>query len=878
MGVRPVMYRGHSSRHAAPMIGSSIVLRPRLLDRLDRHPTTVVVGSAGYGKTSAVSSWLAVRPPEGAVCWLTVTERDADAARLCEDLLHSLRSATGDPLPGLSSLESPPLLADPMQFVDAVVEALHDSDVPVTLVLDDVQNLGGAARSLAVLDHLVQWAPPSTRLTIVGRTVPRLRLQRLRLEDRLELIGPGDLAFTPDETSSALAALGLELSASESDALHAAAQGWPAAVRMAALAVRAGGTDRVLGGISRDDALAHYLAAEVLAAIDADLRHFLLVATIDELVCPSLLDAVRDATDSAALLERCVEEGLFLSRADRTGSDRWYRWHALFAAQMQDYLHAEDRSLVREGERRAACWWTNVDAAVAVRHALAAEEAGLAGDIIDSVWLRLALDGNADTVVRLIEALPASDQRSADQHLALAFVSAQEGAIEVARVELAAARRRRDGLDDVARARFDIRATVIDLFLVDDRSALVDAVAMADRLLRHIGDGPWTPDLATLALVQLYAGMGHARLQDDLAEALRLLRSAARAAREAALPALELAALAETLVPSIAEGDLESTRALAESVLADAGSRGWADLPSIAPAHGYLGWLALWQGDAPRARLLLQRSLRLLLPTDWGMRGLVLTTLTLACRLDGDLVCAEQAVRQAHELGELDRMPPWWPALLEGLDAHLSFSDGHLDEAAWLAENPRHVPGYNLADCLRAAVLLRSGSPARCLQFLESIPPARRFAHVGVIAEALGAQAQAALGRHTEAHAMLERALAGAARYSLVAPFLLGGPDLAPLLQAHLRLGTAYPEFIPPLLHRLHGSRPSVVNDFGDSLTERELAILRYLATNLSNAEIAEAEFISVNTAKTHIAHVYRKLGVSSRRAAVGRAAELGLV
>lgn len=69
-----------------------------------------------------------------------------------------------------------------------------------------------------------------------------------------------------------------------------------------------------------------------------------------------------------------------------------------------------------------------------------------------------------------------------------------------------------------------------------------------------------------------------------------------------------------------------------------------------------------------------------------------------------------------------------------------------------------------------------------------------------------------------------------------------------------------------------------MVNDFGDSLTERELAILRYLATNLSNAEIAEAEFISVNTAKTHIAHVYRKLGVSSRRAAVGRAAELGLV
>ena len=50
--------------------------------------------------------------------------------------------------------------------------------------------------------------------------------------------------------------------------------------------------------------------------------------------------------------------------------------------------------------------------------------------------------------------------------------------------------------------------------------------------------------------------------------------------------------------------------------------------------------------------------------------------------------------------------------------------------------------------------------------------------------------------------------------------------------------------------------------------------ILQYLTTNLTNAEIAEAEYISLHTAKTHIAHIYQKLGVSSRRAAIRRAAE----
>lgn len=63
-----------------------------------------------------------------------------------------------------------------------------------------------------------------------------------------------------------------------------------------------------------------------------------------------------------------------------------------------------------------------------------------------------------------------------------------------------------------------------------------------------------------------------------------------------------------------------------------------------------------------------------------------------------------------------------------------------------------------------------------------------------------------------------------------------------------------------------------------ETLTEREQAILRYLATSLSIAEIADAEFVSVNTAKTHMAHIYRKLGVSGRRAAVRRAGELGLI
>ena len=68
------------------------------------------------------------------------------------------------------------------------------------------------------------------------------------------------------------------------------------------------------------------------------------------------------------------------------------------------------------------------------------------------------------------------------------------------------------------------------------------------------------------------------------------------------------------------------------------------------------------------------------------------------------------------------------------------------------------------------------------------------------------------------------------------------------------------------------------INEWGETLTQREQDVPRYLATDLSLSEVAEAEFISTNAVKTHVAHLYRDLEVASRRAAVRRLADLGLL
>ena len=86
--------------------------------------------------------------------------------------------------------------------------------------------------------------------------------------------------------------------------------------------------------------------------------------------------------------------------------------------------------------------------------------------------------------------------------------------------------------------------------------------------------------------------------------------------------------------------------------------------------------------------------------------------------------------------------------------------------------------------------------------------------------------------------------------------------------------------WVRDLLAALKLARPSMPepSPLGEALTDRELAVLALLPTMLSNPQIAERLYVSVNTTKAHLKNLYRKLGVNGRREAVTRARELGLL
>jgi LuxR family transcriptional regulator, maltose regulon positive regulatory protein len=136
---------------------------------------------------------------------------------------------------------------------------------------------------------------------------------------------------------------------------------------------------------------------------------------------------------------------------------------------------------------------------------------------------------------------------------------------------------------------------------------------------------------------------------------------------------------------------------------------------------------------------------------------------------------------------------------------------------------------------------------------------------------------------HDEPSALraIERALDLAEPRGYKNAILRHGAPVRSLLRRRIASGTAHRAFAGDLLSALErepAARRSIGDPLLDPLSERELTVLRFLPTMMSNAEIAGEMFVSVNTVKTHLKHIYRKLDVSERRDAVRRGRELRLL
>ncbi|MFC8294120.1 LuxR C-terminal-related transcriptional regulator [Streptomyces sp. NPDC057250] len=872
-----------AARFAVPRLPETFLRRPRLAESLTRaltgpEPLVLVNGPAGAGKTLLAADWFGTRPLPGPAAWLTVEAGDNAPGVFWSYVLGAL-CHHGFALPGAVGRPARPGEVD-LSLLSRLAAHLNDLTEPVILVLDEFERVSSpdvAEELRFVLHH----AGAGLRLVLVGRTDPLLPLHRYRAAGQVAEIRDADLAFRPRETADLVRRHGLSLSDEGARTLTERTGGWAAGLRLCVLAAqRAEDPESFLKEFETGrSAIADFLLSEVLDAQSAGNQDLLLRASVCERIHPGLANALTGRDDAAPMLAELWRANAFVEPVGHA----WYRLHPLFAEILRAHLNTRHPGLEGELHGSAARWLSDAGLLMeALPHAARAGDWEFAADrLVDDLAIgRLVTGLDADRLGELFAGMPPDTPGPA--------------------ADLVRAAR--------ALARYDVDRCLAHLDRAEAHPAPVgeespSAARLSGALLRVLAGrmlgSPETAEAAARSVERLEE-------REVLTERLRA-RPEVRALSSAALGATRLWA-----------GDLDAARA-GLTAAAEA-----PDTPSTAlPRHDALGGLALidflngWPGRAEaRARQTIAEAER------FGLQPSARSPLGQLVRAAVDVERDDLASARAH----LDRTTPGPPRPHDPLVAswsavtrsRLLSAAGRAAEALRVLDDLREAPAAATPSpwmdaqvaLAAAAAHMARGRPGAAVEALagargagpeHAIATARALLAAGddEAARALAA-ALPALDGHGPAltvRALLVRAGTartlgdGAAARRLVARALaVARPERLrrPFLEAGIRI----PDLLgrPPVPGRGHdrlpaGPVPGAQTPGGggsgpapEPLSAREHEVLVRLAQMMSTEEIAATLFLSVNTVKTHLRHIYRKLAVTRRGEAVRRARELGLL
>jgi LuxR family transcriptional regulator, maltose regulon positive regulatory protein len=846
-----------------------------LLSRSALRPLTLVSAPAGWGKTSLLSEWIDSGKSPGRFVWLGLEEADGDRQRFWGAVTAALRVAR----PDLAALPRPPR-ARLDAYITSLMNALDAGPDPVVLVLDDLQD-AASPELVADLDRLAEHTPPSLRLVLSTRVDPPLRLERLRLAGRLAEVRAADLVLTTDEARSLCEGAGVELSDRELDLLLERTGGWPTGVRLALLSLE-GRPDpgAFVASFAGDDrGVSDYLVSEVLSRQPRETLDFLLRTCQVDRISGGLADELTGGSAGRATLAELAAHHGLVTALDTRGE--WYCYPRLLREVLRLESSRRVPDVLPQLHRRAARWFADrTEALEAIRHAVAGEAWDLVADMIGEHWLPLVARGKASSLRDYVERIP-RHVVGADAELALAaaglfFEAGDEGAADDL---MASAYELASSLPHARRLRFGATATATSLY----RARLRGDVEAALKAARVTLAAPWGavvgPELRSLTLTSL--GMAEF-VADDVESAGEHLRQAAGLAAESGNEYVLLLAEACGAAVELREGRLESAEARATVAVELAEGRGWTTTAAAAQAYLSLAAIRVWVGELAHAEALVDRA-----STAAAGSSDRLLQAWVALMRARVMLLASRPLEALDALGSIRSLldsPPHHvavPAILWEADAWLALGEPERSRAALDGPDADGVPDASLA---RARLELAEGEPEAALRELDAFRLAERAPFMPFAlcqAFAIEALARDALRDEPAALVALERCLDVAEPRGQGGVLLSFGASLRSLLRRAIARGTSHRSLADELLATLEGesvSEDGPIQPLLEPLSERELAVLRFLPTMLSNAEIASEMFVSANTVKTHLKHVYRKLDVADRRQAVRRGRELRLL
>lgn len=870
-----------------PTLPPTLVTRPRLTSKIST-PVTIISAPGGFGKSTMLNDWRQERD-DIPVAWAALDVDDDQLLRFWMTVIMALQTVR----PGLGQTLMPFLQRassiSPAEIVTRLIDEMNCGDADgfcMGLVLDDFHHIKQSGVNDSVQIFLEN-IPPNLQLVIAGRARPPLALGRLRAMGLVTELELEDLRFTLPEGIAFLQRhiTGEPLGYGDMEALVKRTGGWVVGLKLAVLALNKQDDRRhVLDHFSGAHIfLREYFMETALRQRSEAVQSFLLKTSILKQLAGGLCDAVTGQSDGTAMLNRLWQENLFISRAE---DQTWYRYHDLFGEMLRNQLQREYPDLIADLHRRAAAWYVEHHMlADAVHHLLYIKDWETAAEVIEDVGLReLAESGEDSRLLRWVQRLP---ETVVQRHKTLLFVYLRLAKLALPKEEVTRFLQKIEEnlsskpLAELTRNERDVLDEVREI-----RRRLVTDGPISHLPAGHIPDPRWQL-LDELLITETF----NQPKTDEVGARVREIYDRARA--EGNLFAMIFAGT-DLSNRALVRGQLRQSEKFAYQVLQQAlTQRGRLPETGSIPLS-LLAQVCLERNETAQAHRLLDRAL--VVDPNPTSSNMPLTIAIIRARLqsaEGHHDEAQSTIRAARNLQALRPSGSWSDRDLAAYEARFFARQGDWVAAVRLLTESETDEPHALSELVQAEIWLERDLPEIAepllVRFVAEYPTG--FPNESSLdARLMLARALFAQNKVNHARRVLAEAVQLAVPEGFSRPFYDHGRDLAPLLALMLQSQTLTAEaerFIGDILlhlgHHQHASYLLPEDNFkalstAASITGREQDVLRLLCAGLSNREIANELCVSTGTVKTHLTHIYEKLGATSRVQAVAEAQALKLI
>ena len=873
-----------------PEAAPDAMIRNHLLSRLEegrQHRLTLIAAPAGYGKSTLASQWLEASSMPSA--WVSLEASDNDLRIFLNYFLAAIQTVVSNVGSETWALLNAPTLPSPSILAGYLSNELDDIDDPFMIALDDYH----------LIDHpgvhelvglLLKNPPHSLHLLIITRHDPPLPLSAMRAHGDVTDIRLRDLQFNDVETAELVEqATGLAVSEPALQNLHKQLEGWIVGLQLVMQSLKHQSDPETflleLRGSIRE--VQDYLLDQVVSQQPPEFQQCLLRLSVVDRFSAGFCQGVCPLHDQCSragelMMDRVHHSGLFTVRLDETGE--WYRFHHLVQELLRSRLHQElNREAVEELHLGAGNWFASEGSIdEAIKHFLTAGDPTRAAELIERHWHAELDQDRWYGVEQWLHMLPAEIREQRPQLLlAKAWVLDEQWRLAevIPIVERVEAILKEAGTDSAVSAELALIQGIICYWTGDThkgRKCLDDARQLPESYRSLWGE------------LEIHDSLALQRC-GDAEQAVRKLKDRVRADDSSSGSFLSRLIGAQVFVRLLSGQLLPATRAAErlqvvaknhESIYCEA----WAAYLQASCA------LKAFNLDAARQHFERAAESRHVLHVKCAVDALSGLALTyqLIGRTDDATEMAKQLLQFAHETNDAEHL-----AVAYSAQSRLDVLQNNPASASrWAAsfDEPVHAPEMfiwiEIPGITRIRVLIAVASEESLQEALTSLDALLlstqelRNECQCIELVVLKAVALWKLGRSDNAVAALREAVSLTESGGWIRPFVEAGSPMHDMLREMInQRPTAWlQEILAAFGRQTHAPQSSAPQPLLDPLTSREEEILQLLSERLRDKEISDRLFVSTETVKSHLKHIYQKLRAKNRRDAVSVARELGLI